>query len=63
VRAGLFILLGACAGTPLLYLTFSPDKNKLLYSRFDMTDWLIGGAFYLGGAIFYARRIPEKYYP
>jgi predicted membrane channel-forming protein YqfA (hemolysin III family) len=37
------------------------EKQYLV--AFNATQWAIGGAVYITGAIFYACKIPEKFYP
>ena len=63
-RALLFIFLGLSAGIPFIYmnLTQNDEVPHYLPSK-DGTPWLVGGLVYIAGALNYAFRFPEKFYP
>ena len=61
LRAVTFIALGVCAALTLVHARYFPDDEN--FPIVDMTPWAIGGAFYVGGAIIYAAKIPERYVP
>lgn len=61
LRGVTFIILGLSAGLPFFYI-FSADK-KYFVPSYDYRPWLAGGALYIGGAIIYILRFPEKYFP
>ena len=63
-RAYIFIALGISAAFPFVYITYIPSE----YSSFIIDSWNIdpymkGGAIYIGGAICYAMKFPEKWFP
>ena len=63
-RANIFIFLGLSAGLPFMFLHFAPKHlQPYINPHFDSFPWAFGGAVYIGGAIIYACRIPEKHYP
>jgi adiponectin receptor len=61
IRATLFVLVGLTSGLPGLHVVFfrdpfiSPPSNVFL--------WALGGAVYVSGAMIYALRFPERYFP
>ena len=60
VRAWLFIILGLSAGLPFTYLAYLESiGTKPLNSNYGWA-YLIGGLVYIGGAINYSKRFPEK---
>ena len=64
LRAILFIALGLSAGLPFVYF-FNPGENNKQYlsSSIDVYPWALGGAFYIGGALTYTFRMPERWFP
>jgi adiponectin receptor len=63
-RALSFIFLGLSAGLPFVYIFFMKDKYQQYYlPTLSALPWLFGGIVYIVGALIYAFRIPEKYYP
>ncbi|KAK9899357.1 HlyIII-domain-containing protein [Cystobasidium minutum MCA 4210] len=62
VRTWLFIGLGVSGVVPILQ---SLSQHGLAYSRdaFGLYWLMIGGAFYIAGALLYAERIPERFAP
>jgi len=64
VRAGLFIVLGLSAGIPWIYVAIDNNNKKESYTpTANGWIWLVGGLVYIGGAILYAVRAPEKCFP
>lgn len=63
-RAITFSILGLSAGIPFLYMFFNSSKYQEFYlpSRNGWT-WLMGGVVYIGGALIYGFKVPEKYFP
>lgn len=62
VRAGLFIFLGISGVLPFTYLSITEDTQNIAQFA-NLRPWVVGGAFYIGGALLYANRIPEKKWP
>jgi len=64
VRALMYILLGLSAGFPFIYLSnMSKDDEKYINQKYEWFPWALGGAIYIGGAIIYGLRIPERWFP
>lgn len=64
VRVLMFCLLGASAGIPFIYLANMPAKyEKYVNMKYEWFPWVLGGAIYIGTAIIYGLRIPEKWFP
>ena len=59
-RAILYIAAGLSTAIPCIHLLFG--HNLYLYP-FPNLHWAIGGAIYIGGAIIYGIRFPEKFFP
>lgn len=63
-RAYIFIFLGISAGLPFFFLMGAPDSIiKYTNPSQTATPWAVGGLVYIGGALIYAFRVPEKHYP
>lgn len=56
-----FVFLGLSAAAPLVYLRYQADAAYMSY--FSVWAYLLGGFVYIGGAIIYVLRIPERCYP
>lgn len=61
LRALTFIFLGLSAGFPFFYV-WAADKRHFLPTQ-DCKPWLLGGFIYIGGALIYAGRFPERCFP
>lgn len=61
-RGFLFIILGISAAAPLIYLNNFADK-RYIDTRARIEPWALGGAVYIGGALIYVFRIPERWFP
>jgi adiponectin receptor len=59
-RAILYIAAGLSTSFPAIHLLMS--ENFYTYP-FNAHLWALGGAIYIGGAILYALRIPERFFP
>ena len=63
-RAFMYVFLGLSAGFPFIYLKGAPESQaKYINPGFSATMWALGGAAYIFGAVIYALRVPEKYFP
>jgi len=63
-RAGMFIALGISAAFPFVYLQNAPASYKpYVLPSWDVMPWLYGGIAYIVGAVIFALRIPERWYP
>lgn len=61
LRVALFITLGVSDVVPFIYLkNYSNEGDILLNSTMP---WVLGVLFYVGGALLYVFRFPEKYFP
>lgn len=60
LRGYMFIILGLSAALPLIFTNFY-DPAYIYSGRNWM--WALGGAVYIGGALIYVFRIPERWYP
>jgi adiponectin receptor len=61
-RTAVFIGLGSCAIVPTTHLFLTHGFNKLVAEM--GANWLLtSGALYIGGALLYANRIPERFLP
>lgn len=56
-----FVFLGLSAAAPLYYLGYFKESPYVSY--FSVWEYLGGGAVYIGGALIYVFRIPERCYP
>ena len=68
ILAGMFVILGLSAALPLFFFGFfmTPENSvgfSRIYNWYDMIYWIIGAVFYIVGALLFATRIPEKFYP
>lgn len=61
-RTQVFVGLGLSAVFPVLHLLFSHSFSEL-FSDMGFGWLLTSGGLYIGGALLYANRIPEKLYP
>lgn len=61
-RAGMFIALGLSAVFPIIEAVLTHGVAKV-EREMALSYCTVQGAFYIVGAIIYACRIPEKYYP
>ena len=59
-RAILYITAGLSTALPWFHLLFG---HELYLYPFPQYHWIIGGAIYIGGAIIYGVRFPEKLFP
>lgn len=57
-RGYTFIFLGLSAVAPLVYLDFVKSPEYISY--FSIIPYLLGGVSYIGGALVYVARIPER---
>lgn len=63
-RAYIFIALGLSAAFPFIYTSYMPDKYRpYIIDSWDIGPYAYGGAVYIGGAICYALKFPEKWFP
>jgi len=62
IRSIMYIILGLAGGIPMAYLEII-NKKKYILPGFSVVPWAIGGAIYIGGAINYALRFPERLFP
>lgn len=61
-RALMFVILGLSSAFPLIYISIAGDP------RYVNPEWLSipyyqGGFAYIAGALLYALRLPERYFP
>jgi len=56
----MFIILGLSAGLPFFSFPWFPKDTMMKYHLFP---WALGGAIYIGGAVLYATRVPERCKP
>jgi adiponectin receptor len=61
-RGFLFIFLGISAGAPYIYIKNFADK-RYIDEKTSVFLLIFGGAVYIGGALIYVFRIPERWYP
>jgi adiponectin receptor len=64
-RAYIFIALGISAAIPFFYLSYiMPDHwNPYIINSWNISPYETAGAIYIGGAICYALKFPEKWFP
>ena len=60
-RGILFIVCGLCDCLPFIYLCYFADPKYILVS--SPIPWFIGGALYIGGALMFILRFPERCLP
>ncbi|KAF8884916.1 hemolysin-III related-domain-containing protein [Gymnopilus junonius] len=61
-RTTVFIALGLCAIVPVTHLILTHGFQELI-SEMGVNWLLTSGALYIGGALLYANRIPERFAP
>jgi len=61
-RTLIFIALGLCALFPVTHAFFASGIEKMR-SEMGLTWLVVGGALYISGALIYAGRVPERWYP
>ena len=60
----MYTILGISAGFPFIYIFFASEFQKQqMNQNLEFFPLALGGAIYMLGAIIYALRIPEKWYP
>lgn len=59
----MFVILGLSAGIPFIYAAAKKDIHQWVNPKNNVWPYAIGGAVYIGGAIIYALRIPERWIP
>lgn len=57
----MYIFIGIGSAFPGTYYFFYRDENYI--PDMNIYHWLLGGIFYVAGAVIYAMRIPERWYP
>ena len=63
-RAYIFIALGLSAAFPFVYTAYAPaDKRKYILDKTPLSEYAWGGAVYITGALMYAMKFPEKWFP
>jgi len=62
-RAGMFSIFGLSGVLPGVHYVFMEGADKALYRVGDLTWLILMAAFYLLGALIYAKRIPERLFP
>jgi len=64
VRAIMYVFLGLSAGFPYFYIFYAPASQQLYMNQnYEFFPIALGGAIYILGAVIYALRIPEKWFP
>jgi len=61
-RGNMFIALGLSAALPFVYLGFNTDYEYIMEES-KVRPFLVGGAFYIFGAILYMYRLTERLWP
>jgi predicted membrane channel-forming protein YqfA (hemolysin III family) len=54
-------MCGLSGAVPMGHMAFYVDKK--FFHVFDIYLWALGGALYIGGAIIYMLKIPERFLP
>ena len=62
VRGTLFLILGISAGIPLIHMYFLGDSVGMVKNG-NFFFYVLGGILYIGGALLFMWRFPEKYWP
>ena len=62
-RSILFVIFGTCTGIPIIHMTFFSNTIRGYYPGIKLINWYLGGLSYFIGAILYAIRFPEKFFP
>lgn len=60
LRAFLFIFAGLLSAVPAFHAKRLESKYLV---AFNVWYWFIGGVLYITGAVTYASKIPERFYP
>mmetsp|Transcript_8303 Transcript_8303/g.13879 ORF Transcript_8303/g.13879 Transcript_8303/m.13879 type:complete len:180 (-) Transcript_8303:53-592(-) len=60
-RGTMFVILGISAAAPFFYI--GTVKDQSVFSRHDFMPFIVGGAIYILGALFYMNRVPERCSP
>jgi adiponectin receptor len=65
LRASLFVILGLSTGIPFAFKMFflTDAYTPYILPRSCIPSLALGGAAYIAGAITYAKRFPERWYP
>ena len=61
LNAIVYVIAGLSAAPGLIHLTFYMDEKNL--KSFPGWAWGLGAVFYIVGAILYALKFPERYFP
>ena len=61
VRGTIFLILGISAGIPIFHLMILDGPGMVQNANYNF--WVIGGLFYIFGALIFIWRFPEKYWP
>lgn len=61
LRGTLFVILGLVAVAPFTHIFIFMQPEYLPY--FDSFWWTVGAFLYIGGAMIYMLRIPERFFP
>lgn len=59
----MFIILGLSAGIPFIFSAVAQSHNIYINPGVNVVPYALGGAIYIGGAIIYACRFPERWFP
>ncbi|KJH48622.1 hypothetical protein DICVIV_05250 [Dictyocaulus viviparus] len=62
LRAGIFVAMGLSAVFPAAHLLLV-DGIEFMFKKASLVWMLLMGAMYIGGAVIYATRIPERWFP
>ena len=62
-RSILFVIFGTCTGIPIIHMTFFSNTIRGYFPGIKLINWYLGGLSYFIGAILYAIRFPEKFFP
>ena len=60
LRGFTFIALGICAGITIVHSSLFNDGSN---PESDVRFWIAGGVLYIGGALLYVARFPERAFP
>lgn len=64
VRAIMYVFLGISAAFPYFYIFYaSSSQQQHMNQNNQFFPVLLGGAAYIFGALIYALRIPERWFP